>query len=259
MVWLSTLQVTRFFKLLIRGDWIWAWPYNLSWIPIKLWMVAVSSTHPQWWVCLCMTPKIVWTSFFKIGAARKTSITCQNLHNNSHLTLTWKMGARKTVSSMREQIEFIWKLSLHDQLGKSKLSQMTECHFHDVILTPDTSKQLRFLAPPPPFVDWIQNFHVMWDTFWWMLLSLLPFLLFVPNFGSCLSAFSVFSLVLSCGDVISVSNAEKARKGFEWVLMTLGAFFVCSFLPQQNHGFLLMLEAWLNWLHGVQVVWFTQL
>jgi hypothetical protein len=76
-----------------------------------------------------------------------------------------------------------------------------------------------------------------------MLLSLLPFLLFVPNFGSCLSAFSVFSLVLSCGDVISVSNAEKARKGFEWVLMTLGAFFVCSFLPQQNHGFLLMLEA----------------
>jgi hypothetical protein len=43
------------------------------------------------------------------------------------------------------------------------------------------------------------------------------------------------------------------------VLMTLGAFFVCSFLPQQNHGFLLMLEAWLNWLHGVQVVWFTQL
>ncbi len=48
---------------------------------------------------------------------------------------------------------------------------------------------------------------------------------------------SVFLLLLSCGDVISVSNAEKARKGFEWVLMTLGAFFVCSFALQQNHGF----------------------
>jgi hypothetical protein len=142
-----------------------------------------------------MTPKIVCTSFSKIGAAIKTTITCQNLHNNSHLTLTWKMGGRKTVSSMREQIEFIWKLSLHgqlEQLGKSKLSQTTECHFHDVVLTPDTSKQLGFLAPPP-FVDWIQNFHVMWDTFWWLLLSLLPFLLFIPNFGSCLSAFSVFT------------------------------------------------------------------